>query len=728
MAGFSAYSITANDFVFLKCSKAVEESGFTLPQNFKFIECPDDPHTTEEAAKHRKLAKVYSIAKIYCSGFELELTDKTRKYLNGYEYIGDDKCPIVILEKDKAPTDGETPADGEKPAPTENINAKKMFESTTNSPLTYEYSLADARTAVYDGFTQSVKDSILSGKINVDALKDSALGALKDAAPGVLQTLATSLGVDAKTLSAITSVIDFVGSDNLINGDIDAIKKKLLEQLELKNLVEVASKPEITDILSKTLNVGKDALTNLFSSSKNIKTLSDITTIETYTSTDDVFKIRIIDENYLDTRQSLDLIVSASVLFYSEDEKDRIEGERIAKGLSKEFLSLLQPIDTTVREDSSPDQKIISKGTWLTTFNKIDYRIQKVAAIGLGFGIEEDGVTKLQKYIENLNKYQQLNEKSDELREGLKEHTETLEEENRYNPEAEKDYKEKHGLTDKQYDESLGIVYDRNNNNQSDIECFQDADPSEGEPDKNDPVYVMGLDPALAVKDSLGNIISYNGDIILTGKRSGMDFKDENSPNNVPLTSIPFKIKNVNGKFICKNMGLTSLVNAPDVVEGDFDCSGNELQSLESGPTSVGGNYFANKNKLENLDGLPSSIGQNLNLSENRISSLENLGCGNSSTTSGCPTTVFGDVNLSDNDLKSLNNANLNIRGTLDVSKNELTNETMFEGITEGLGGINEKWNSDIRVKKFIGINQTNSVKLNTNLIQTKLQIDNIIV
>jgi len=722
LAGFSAYSITANDFVFLKCSKAVEESGFTLPQNFKFIECPDDPHTTEEAAKHRKLAKVYSIAKIYCSGFELELTDKTRKYLNGYEYIGDDKCPIVILEKDKAP------ADGEKPAPTENINAKKMFESTTNSPLTYEYALADTRTAVYDGFTQSVKDSILSGKINVDALKDSALGALKDAAPGVLQTLATSLGVDAKTLSTITSVIDFVGSDNLINGDIDAIKKKLLEQLELKNLVEVASKPEITDILSKTLNVGKDALTNLFSSSKNIKTLSDIKTIETYTSTDDVFKIRIIDENYLDTRQSLDLIVSASVLFYSEDEKDRIEGERIAKGLSKEFLSLLQPINTTVRDDASPDQKVISKGTWLTTFNKIDYRIQKVAAIGLGFGIEEDGVTKLQQYIDNLNKYQQLNEKSDELREGLKEHTETLEEENRYNPDAEKDYKEKHGLTDKQYDDALGIVYDRNNNNQSDIECFQDSDPSEEEPDINDPVYVMGLDPALAVKDSLGNVISYNGDITLTGKRSGMDFRGDDSPDNLPLTSIPFKIKNVNGKFICKNMRLTSLVNAPDVVEGDFDCSGNELQSLDFGPTSVGGNYFANKNKLENLDGLPSSIGQNLNLSENRISSLENLGCGKSSTTSGCPTTVFGDVNLSDNDLKSLNNANLNIRGTLDVSKNELTNETMFEGITEGLGGKNEKWNSDIRVKKFIGINQTNSVKLNTNLIQTKLQIDNIIV
>jgi hypothetical protein len=110
----------------------------------------------------------------------------------------------------------------------------------------------------------------------------------------------------------------------------------------------------------------------------------------------------------------------------------------------------------------------------------------------------------------------------------------------------EKDYKEKHGLTDKQYDESLGIVYDRNNNNQSDIECFQDSDPSEEDPDINDPVYVMGLDPALAVKDSLGNVISYNGDIILTGKRSGMDFTGNNSSDNEPLKSIPFKIKNVN--------------------------------------------------------------------------------------------------------------------------------------------------------------------------------------
>jgi hypothetical protein len=724
LAGFSTYTITANDFIFLQCSKAVEESGFTLPQTFKFIECPDDPHTTEEAVKHRKLAKVYSIANLYCSGFQLELSDKTRKYLNGYEYIGDDKCPIVILEKDKAPTEDD------KPAPTENINAKKMFESTANSSLTYEYSLADARTAVYDGFTQSVKDSILSGKINVDALKDSAINALKDAAPGVLNSLASTLGVDSKTLSAITDIVDFVGSDNILNGDIDAIKKKLLEQLELKNLVDIASKPEITEMLSKALNIGKDTLTNLFDSSKNIKTLSDIKYIETYTSTDDVFKVKLIDENYLDTRKSLDLIVSASVLFYSDDEKDRIEGERIAKGLASEFLSLLTPIDTTVSEDTMPDQKVISKGTWLTTFSKIDYRIQKVAAIGLGFGIEEEGVTKLQTYIDNLNKYQQLNEKSNELREGLKDHTETLEEENRYNPDAEKDYKEKHGLTDKQYEDSLGIVYNRNLNNQDDIECTQDWEPSQEEPNVNDPIYVMRLDPALTVKDSLGNVISYNGDIILTGRRSGINTQDNDSSDNQLLTSIPFKIKNVNGVFICKNMGLKSLENAPDVVEGDFDCSGNELVSLDFGPKSVGGNYIANKNKLENLDGLPSSIGQNLNLSENRISSLENLGCGKSSTTSGCPTTVFGDVNLSDNDLKSLNNANLNIRGILDVSKNELTDATIFTGVSDGLGGKNENFNSDIRIKKFIGINQQPDGvgKLNSSLIQKTLQIDNIIV
>lgn len=716
MAGFSTYTVTANDFIFLKCSKAVEESGFTLPQTFKFIECPDDPHTTEDAVKHRKLARVYSIANIYCSGFELELSDKTKKYLNGYEYIGDDKCPIVILEKDKAPTEDD------KPAPTENINAKKMFESTVNSPLTYEYTLVDARTAVYDGFTQSVKDSILSGKINVDALKDSAINALKDAAPGVLNSLASSLGVDTKTLSAITDIVDFVGSDNIINGDIDAIKKKLLEQLELKNLVDIASKPEITEILSKTLNIGKDTLTNLFDSSKNIKTLSDIKYIETYTSTDDIFKVRIIDENFLNSRQSLDLIVSASVLFYSDDEKDRTEGERIAKGLSKEFLNLLRPIDTTFDENMQPAQRVISKGTWLTTFDKVDYRIQKIAAIGLGFGIEEEGVTKLQTYIDNLNKYQQLNEKSDELREGLKDHTEILEEENRYNSDAEKDYKEKHGLTDKQYEDSLDIVYDRNNDNQSDVECYQDTDPDQETPNPDNPVDVMDLNPALTVKDSLGNVISYNGDIILTGKRNGYD-------GNL-LTSIPFKIKNVNGKFICKNMGLKNLENAPDVVEGDFDCSGNELVSLDFGPKSVGGNYFANKNKLENLDGLPSSIGQNLNLSENRISSLENLGCGNFSTTSGCPTTVFGDVNLYDNDLKTLNNANLNIRGTLDVSKNELTDATIFTGISEGLDGKNENFNTDIRIKKFIGINQQPDGvgKLNSSLIQKTLQIDNIIV
>ena len=720
MAGFSTYSITANDFVFLKCSKAVEEGGFALPQNFKFIECPDDPHTTEEATKHRKLAKVYSISNIYCSGFELELSDKTRKYLNGYEYIGDDKCPIVILEKDKAPTEDD------KPAPTENINAKKMFESTTNSPLTYEYTLANARTTVYDGFTQSVKDSILSGKFNVDALKDSALGALKDAAPGVLNSLASSLGVDVKTLSAITDIVDFVGSDNIINGDIDAIKKKLLEQLELKNLVDIASKPEITEMLSKTLDIGKDILTNLFDSSKNIKTLSDIKDIETYTKTDDVFKFKIIDENYLDLTTTLNLIVSSSVLFYSDEEKDRIEGERIAKGLSNIFLALIQPLDTTIDSDVGPDQRVLSNGTWLTTFNKIDYRIQKVAAIGLGFGIEEEGVTKLQMYIDNLNKYQQLNEKSNELRVGLKDHTEALEEENRYNADAEKDYKEKHGLTDKQYDDCLDIVYDRTADNQTD-ECGQDWQPPGAEPDKDDPVFVMGLDPALTIKDSLGNVISYNGDIILTGKSSGIGTI---GAGNQILTSIPFKIKTVNGTFICKNMGLKSLENAPDIVEGDFDCSGNELVSLDFGPTSVGGNYFANKNKLENLDGLPSSIGQNLNLSENRISSLENLGCGKSSTYLGCPTTVFGDVNLHDNDLKSLNNANLNIRGTLDVSKNELTNETIFEGISEGLGGKNENFSSDIRVKKFIGINQQPDgiPILNTNLIQKTLQIDNIIV
>jgi hypothetical protein len=61
MAGKSTYTITANDFIFPKCIENIEESGIKLPKTYEFIECPNDPNSTEDAAKYRKNARVITL-------------------------------------------------------------------------------------------------------------------------------------------------------------------------------------------------------------------------------------------------------------------------------------------------------------------------------------------------------------------------------------------------------------------------------------------------------------------------------------------------------------------------------------------------------------------------------------------------------------------------------------------------------------------------------------------
>lgn len=715
MAASSTYTITANDFVFLECTKAVEENGIKFPTTYTFVECTDDTNTIENAAKYRKNARVYSMAKKYCSGVIFDISKETELYVVNGEYIGDNVCPVKA-------TDNAPPTN----VPTGNPTVKTMFETGTNQPMTFESTLSDAKEKSTSIILESVKDTILNKQFDIDKLKGSALDALKDIAPGALQSLATGIGVDTKTLSAITSVIDFVGGDNILNGDIDAIKAKLLEQLELKNLLETAAKPEVLSMLSKTLGIPEDILSTMIDSANTIKTLSDIQDLKTYQALDIVFKSKLAKDLGLRDVALLDGVVTVMNQYNSDDPEERKKVFETAQKMGTEFISLLSPEDSEPEVDHPPGSMPIVDSPMISDMSKMDYKVQKVAAIALGFGLEENGVDEMNNTIEKIRKFKELDEQSKNLKAGLTEHVENLEIQNRYNSGSIEDYQKEHGLTSEQFQAALTTTYDENLKSSSELNespCDTEFDPIiEQYVNSNDPIYSIGLNPALAIKDASGQYIGYNGDIILT-----------NNKNNItaePFKSIPFKFKTVNGKFICKNIGLTSLENAPDIVEGDFDCSGNELISLEFGPKSVGGNYIANKNKLENLDGLPSSIGQNLNLSENRISSLENLGCGKSSTTSGCPTTVFGDVNLSNNDLKSLNNANLNIRGTLDVSKNELTDATIFTGIREGLGGKNENFNSDIRVKKFIGVNQQPDGvgKLSSSLIEKTLQIDNITV
>lgn len=91
------------------------------------------------------------------------------------------------------------------------------------------------------------------------------------------------------------------------------------------------------------------------------------------------------------------------------------------------------------------------------------------------------------------------------------------------------------------------------------------------------------------------------------------------------INEIPVPFLEVTGDFICSNVGLTTLKNAPKRVSGHFHVQGNKLQSLEHGPYHVGNQYCCHNNQLTNLTGAPKHSVLYLEAINNPLTSLEGL-------------------------------------------------------------------------------------------------------
>jgi len=92
---------------------------------------------------------------------------------------------------------------------------------------------------------------------------------------------------------------------------------------------------------------------------------------------------------------------------------------------------------------------------------------------------------------------------------------------------------------------------------------------------------------------------------------------------NMKLSKLPLKFRNVSYNFFCCYNQLTSLEGAPQSVGWGFYCSYNQLASLEGAPQSVGGGFYCRDNQLTSLDGAPQSVGGGFYCSYNQLASLE---------------------------------------------------------------------------------------------------------
>jgi hypothetical protein len=372
---------------------------------------------------------------------------------------------------------------------------------------------------------------------------------------------------------------------------------------------------------------------------------------------------------------------------------------------------------------SEPNSELMDNNTsgntkFMENFDKLDYRIQKVAAVSMGFTDDKGGVAKFKEVINKLKEYKKLDELSKSYTESLLNHVETLEMQQSKNSDTIKDYKEQHGITDDQYESALEAAYSMKNSG-DDVDRFEyeevgtkDIDEMLSEIDNETstqnlsdnpfPDY-LELDLNLFQKDSQGKITPpyiYNGSITLTGKKD----KDGN-----PLNSIPIKIHRVLGNFICKNMNLTSLQNSPETVNGNFDCSNNSLVDLIGGPNNVYGTYYAMNNQLENLKGMFTV--NNVDVSNNKLKSLHSL----PNTGQQINLFVNGNINLSNNLIDNMY-SNMTVYGELNVSRNYLTDSSFIVTGNE-LPKLYSK-------ASFIANNQINGKVLDESNIRLKLQLD----
>ena len=128
------------------------------------------------------------------------------------------------------------------------------------------------------------------------------------------------------------------------------------------------------------------------------------------------------------------------------------------------------------------------------------------------------------------------------------------------------------------------------------------------EKDKKGNPIVVDKDPQISLGKSAEVTIDASGNVSIKGD---VTINLPSKSDKVKLIengkfAIPFGT--IEGNFLCRKVGLTTLVGCPKVVKGTFDCSNNQITTLAGAPDEVG-IFIANNNKsLASLTGGPKKI------------------------------------------------------------------------------------------------------------------------
>lgn len=148
--------------------------------------------------------------------------------------------------------------------------------------------------------------------------------------------------------------------------------------------------------------------------------------------------------------------------------------------------------------------------------------------------------------------------------------------------------------------------------------------------------------------------ISFNDDGTID--YTGNVFLDRASDGKIPI-----KFRKVNGSFICKDCGLTTLEGAPRVVTRGFICEKNLLRSLKGGPEEVGLEFYCGHNMLTSLEHGPQKVGSNYECEHNALKSLK-----------GAPKEINGMFRCYSNNITSLVGGPEKVTTIYDCSGNKL--------------------------------------------------------
>lgn len=689
MPSSGSYTISMNDFLFITCAKKADED-LKLPKIYAFIECSNDINTLENSIRYRKEARMYGLLGEYCSGLDVSLSEGANYYIKNGVYIGDDTCPI---SNDKKP---------------EVVFEKKdaiatMFQKVNDGKnISDELKKTEETKKETSGFLSSVSNTLLSGINNFNDLKNLSLNKL--------ETAASSIGITKRSFTKLIDAVDKIDARGLIGGDINTAKQMLLDELDISNLYDAARTPEVLGLLSNQLGISEQNLQSMLNTAQNVRTLSDIQDLNAYLDMDFSFKEKFAAQNFIPT-EMLDDIMPLSLQLYSSDENVRKLAEESTRRLMGE--KMMEMVSTDI-----PDLKPgIDPGTndFLKNFSSMDYKIQKVSAVALGFGSDEAGVLECRTVMQQLDQYKQLDEQSNSLKTALYDHTNKLYTDKEMNPKIIDDYLEEHGLKQEELEKALNVSdklqettiqtsYQSETGDWASNDTHPDTTKLEADSTGNIPaaVTISTIRPELVIKTDTTNgpLFTYNG---------SLEFRAEDLKDG----KIPVKFYRTTGNFICKNIGLKSLENCPQTIGGEFDCSNNELRDLIGGPNEVGTNYRCTNNKLESIKGVAYSIGASyegstFNCSNNPLKSLE--------TGRTQQVVIFGNMVCTDTTLSTFANTALEITRIFDASRNDLRNIDLFK-------------NAILQVNKEIKLqNQKNTEKFNLQEITERTGADTILL